>query len=213
VNPSPRSTDTLRLGAILLCAAALLAPARGQRSAGPLALWGVRLRAPLTSTAMRVGRCMSGPEFAHVGGTYSPIADAVIMGAPHQHNDSVAVLRALATARVCFGRVTSGATVITTTVSDTVANAIFYWPDAVGRPSEDSISHVLTRLYGRPSVNEFGTPIWLQDSTGIYLAEKGPYWEGTTISLSDQRACVRYEQLVHRTEPIVGPPDSTTNRC
>ena len=194
-------------------AAALLAPARKHRSAGPLALWGVRLRAPLSTKAIQVGRCMSGAEFAHVGGAYSPIADAVIMGAPHQHRDSVAVLRALAPARVCFGRVTPGATVITTTISDTVRNAIFYWPDAVGRPSEDSMSHVLTRLYGPPSVNEFGTPVWSQDSTGIYLAEKGPYWEGTTISLSDQRACVRYERLVHRTEPLIGPPDSTTNRC
>src|SRR6267143_6156168 len=101
---------------------------------------------------------------------YSPIADAVIVGAPHQHRDSVAVLRALAPTRVCFARVPSGATVITTALSDTVVNAIFYWPDTGGRPSEDSISHVLTRLYGRPVVSEFGTPVWSRDSTGIYLA-------------------------------------------
>jgi len=202
-----------RSGVTVLCIVALAPLGWVQRSTGPLALWGVRLRAPLDTKALQLGRCMSGAEFAHVGGTYSPIADAVIVGAPHQHRDSVAVLRALAPTRVCFARVPSGATVITTALSDTVVNAMFYWPDTGGRPSEDSISHVLTRLYGRPVVNEFGTPVWSRDSTGIYLADKGPYWEGTTISLSDQRACVRHERLVHRTEPLVGPPDSTTNQC
>ncbi len=196
-----------------LCTVAVLAVTSAQGSAGPLALWGVQLRAPLETKAIHVGRCMSGAEFARLGGTYSPIADAVIMGAPHQHGDSTVVLRALAPARVCFARVPNGATVITTAVDSTVVNAIFYWPDAAGRPSEDSISHILRSLYGRPTVNEFGTPVWSRDGTGIYLADKGPYWEGTTISLSDQRACIRYERLVHRTEPLVGHPDSTTNRC
>ena len=207
-----RHFGTARTRISAVSAVALLTVIATQRPTGPLALWGIRLRAPLDTTTIQLGRCMSGAEFAHVGGAYSPIVDAVILGAPHQHRDSALVLRALGPARVCFTKVASGATAITTALSNSVVNAIFFWPNAP-RPSEDSIAHVLTRLYGPPSVNEYGTSFWQRDSTGIYLAEKGPGWEGTTVSLNDQRACVRYERIIHRTEPLVGPADSITNRC
>jgi hypothetical protein len=190
-----------------------VAAARAQRQATPLSLWGVRLRAPLDTANVRTTRCMSAPEFAHIGGTYSIIADAALMGAPHQHRDSAVVLHALAPARVCYARVSSGATVIVTSVGDTVTNALFFWPDSVDRPSEGSMLRFLTKLYGRPIINELNTPVWSRDSTGLYLAPQGPYWDGTTITLGDTRACVRYEALVHRYEPLVGPPDSVANRC
>ena len=202
---------------LLLTVGALSGPAmriaRTQHVQSPLQLWGVRLRAPLNRDSAHVTRCMPAPEFAHPAGEYSVIADAAIMGAPHQHRDSAVVLRALAPVRVCYARVTSGATVIATIIRDTVTNALFFWPGSIGRPSEDSMLRLLTKRYGRPVINEFKTPVWSRDSAGIYLAPQGPYWDGTTITLSDTRACARYEVFVHRFEPLVGPPDTVTNRC
>ena len=184
-----------------------------QSPSGPLALWGVHLRARLDPAVTPISHCMSAQEFAHLGGQYSPIADAVLMGAPHQHRDSAMVLRGLAPARVCYAHATSTATVIATLIGDTVANAIFFWPRPQEPPSLDSVSRILTKLYGPPKLNEFGTPVWSRDSTGIYLAPQGPYWRGTTITLSDWRVCVRYERYVHRYEPLVGQPTDSTNTC
>ncbi len=189
-------------------------PPGGNHPVVPVSFWGVRLRAPLDTAALKVGRCMSGSEFAHVSGTYSRVTDDFLFGLlPHEHNDSLPVLRVLDSVQVCPSFVpTSGAKAFVTIMDSLVVRAFFMWLDPPERPSVDSLAGLIAELYGEPNVQERELRRWSADSLDLYVESSSRLGFGVTITLSDARGCEQFERLVHRGEsrPTKEP---TRNSC
>jgi hypothetical protein len=179
----------------------------------PLSFWGVSLRAPVDTTALQVGRCSSGSDFARATGAFSPTLDDFLFGPlPHEHTDSLPVLRALSSFEVCIHSVpVSGATVFETIMDSTVVHALFMWVEPAERPSADSVGGLVSELYGEPDIRERGVDLWSADSMEIYVESNSRLGYGVTITLSDARGCERFERLVHRGTPP--PPERNRNRC
>ena len=190
-------------------------PAGGDHPVAPVSLWGVRVGAPLDTALLGVGRCMSGSEFAHVSGTYSRISDDFLFGLlPHEHNDSIPVLRVLDSVQVCIHAVpTSGATAFVTIMDSLVVHALFMWTDPAERPSVDSLGGLVAELYGEPDVHERGLRRWSADSVDLSVENSSRLGQGVTITLSDARGCEQFERLVHRGESRQSPKEPTRNRC
>jgi hypothetical protein len=175
--------------------------------------WGVRLRAPVDTTVLQVGRCRPASEFAHAMGAFSGTIDDLLFGIlPHEHNDSLPVLRALSSFEVCIHSVPiSGATVFQTIMDSTVVHALFMWTEPADRPSADSLGGLVTELYGEPDIRERGVDRWSADSMDIYVESRSRLGYGVTITLSDARGCERFERLLHRGTPP--PPERDRARC
>jgi hypothetical protein len=188
-------------------------PADESHPVAPVSFWGVQLGTPLDTAGLQIGRCMSGSEFAHQSGAYSKVSDDFLFGElPHEHEDSLAVLRVLDSVRACFHRVRdSGAMLIATIMDSLVVHALFMWTDPAERPSVDSLGGLIAELYGEPDVQERGLRRWSADSVDLYLESSSRLGYGVTITLSDARGCEQYERLVHRGESR--PQEPTRNRC
>lgn len=194
--------------ALLLIGFAVACPARQARTpAAPPAtrpdhLFGITLRQRLNPGAVSAQRCSTGREFALEDGVFDIVADDILFSAPEEHQDTSAVLAALAQFTACAVLTREGNAAAIVTIADSlVGNALITWPEG-GAPSYDEMVTTLTQMYGEPFQNQFGVRYWAQDSMEIHLGRRGPFGAGTTLTLSDARACEKYEVLVHRNNNI-----------
>jgi len=215
-------TRVFRSSCLLTAMVATLAATPGPTSAQtaaaegvppPVSFWGVRLRAPLDTTEVEVGGCVSGSEFAHGMGTYSRLLDDMLLGLlPHEHEDSLPVLRALDSVQVCIASVpTSGAMVFGTVMNSLVVHALFMWPDEANRPSVASPRRLVAEQYGRPNIREEGVHRWAADSVSLDVESVSRLGYGVTLTLSDARGCEQFERVLHGGTPP--PAEPTRNPC
>ena len=177
-------------------------------------LWGVHLGVPLRQTPLRIRSCESGRAFAYPKSRYDIVSDDILFSVPHEHSDSTAVLAALDSAKACMGHLpAAGALVLTTLVRDSIAQIMITWPDTSRQMTHDSVVSTVTAAYGPPFVNTHGVPIWYGDSTKIVVSRRGPYGKIPHAILSDARACVWFEQLVHRIKPAPRYVSPDANSC
>jgi len=170
---------------------------RGGGGAMPDRVFGIVLRQPLNPRAVADQRCFTARQFALERGHFSVVADDVLFSVPDEHEDTAAVLAALDSFTVC--RATTHefrASAIITLSDGVVEHVLISWPDG-NAPTLASIRAQLTRAFGEPLQSAWGVPYWSSDSMAVHLTDRGPYGDGTTLTVSDARICERFERMVH----------------
>jgi hypothetical protein len=186
------------LSLVAACPGKHAAPASAALPSAPNRVLGIVLRQPLNPAAVLGQRCFTGRQFALEDGFYDIVTDDILFSVPSEHQDTAAVLAALDSFPACRVRTRElNATAIVTLSDSVVGHALIDWPGG-GAPTYESMVRALTQTFGEPFQSAWGVPYWSADSMAIHVNKRGPYGDGTTLTLSDARVCERYERLVHR---------------